>query len=329
MAKLIEGCACGCKTPADTTDGESLGPLKFPETPFVKYSATCWSHFYMEQSAGAVARIEEIRRAYGRLLQWRQAATLASQGTCDCGCGRIANLHGKTALSPFFDLLRDISFNSSCWSEFCDSEHYDNCVRKYAIKCAPQCVVRLNLTYCACGCGAMADLGSYDNPKETKADWLWIAPGSINQACWKTKYFIPGRTEAEAAALLFKQIRSVRSSVHAMTEFWESLSSREAPTTAPAQSETPALAAHCACSPLAVVTMGDSCSYCHLRIHGVELNQRQNMDLDEKSVAARLRMEAADQRQRRIDIQLNRPTPSSRELAKGHPASWPSNEGEE
>lgn len=76
----------------------------------------------------------------------------------------------------------------------------------------------------------------------------------------------------------------------------------------------------CSCS--APATIGARCTYCAHRINR-EPGYRDNVDANPRNKAATERMAAMDRAER------PRSTATSREIAKGHPVCWPSQEGEE
>lgn len=164
-----------------------------------------------------------------------------------------------------------------------------------------------NEQLCGCGCGSQADSNT------SGFRWIKELQGlSFNIGCWqaysdaRTTGYVSERATAYAA-----NIQAHQTSMNT-----------PAPEGNPPPTEAPLIT--CACSPLAAATMGADCVYCHLRIHGVEQNQRRMMDL--QGASTRSRMDSAEWR---LHARRNPNTASSRELAKGHPSTWPSQEDEE
>lgn len=146
---------------------------------------------------------------------------------------------------------------------------------------------------------------------ETHERWSTGRPrGCLCRGCWSEA------TRAQVTARLARAVVSAGLTIQCR------------PLSIPTDLDTFSKLAQCnACSSPA--TVGGMCVYCANR-HGLGFDEPKNlaslalgMTVFPGAQQARARMNAADRRD------APKSTASSRELAKGHPASWPSNEGEE
>lgn len=168
-----------------------------------------------------------------------------------------------------------------------------------------------NLKLCACGCGRVAN-----RLPLSSAVSEWLGTSDVNYDCLSAalRSIKPLRVIREEYVQKILSYRAAQSTLAILADPEASAHQGNAPTSL--------FCKHCSAYCVATPALGE-CSYCHLRIHGNEINQRHETDRRRQNILARDRMVRADRKL------VPTVTATTRELRKGHPRAWPSQEGED